>query len=123
MIKEFNIVTPHELKPAATLSGGNLQRMIVARALSQDFKLLIACHPTVGLDVASITMVHQKLIEKRNKGAAILLISEDLDEIMSLSDRIAVIFKGKIVGIVPKEKADKYEIGAMMTGAKVATTT
>ena len=123
LIKEFNIVTPHELKPAATLSGGNLQRMIVARALSQDFKLLIACHPTVGLDVASITMVHQKLIEKRNKGAAILLISEDLDEIMSLSDRIAVIFKGKIVGIVPKEKADKYEIGAMMTGAKVAATT
>jgi simple sugar transport system ATP-binding protein len=117
LIDKFNIVTPNETTPAGALSGGNIQRTILARALSIDFKMLISCHPTVGLDVASTAFIHNMLIKKRDEGAAILLISEDLDEIMELSDRIAVMYKGKIVDILPRGKADKNKIGFMMMGA------
>jgi simple sugar transport system ATP-binding protein len=120
LIEEFNIVTPSERTLARTLSGGNLQRILIARSLPLDFKLLIASQVTRGLDIASTVFVHRKLLECKERGSAVLFISENLDEVMELSDRIAVMFKGRIVGIVPKEGANEYEIGLMMTGTKSA---
>ncbi|MEM2896701.1 MAG: ABC transporter ATP-binding protein, partial [Candidatus Bathyarchaeia archaeon] len=120
LIEEFNIVTPSERAFAKTLSGGNLQRALIARSLPLDFKLLIASQVTRGLDIASTVFTHRKLLECKERGSAVLFISENLDEVMELSDRIAVMFKGRIVGIVSKEEANEYEIGLMMTGAKSA---
>jgi simple sugar transport system ATP-binding protein len=118
LIQEYEIATPSIDAPARNLSGGNLQRLILAKVLSRNPKLLIAAHPTSGLDVAATEFIHRKLIEQREKGVAILLISEDLNEIMSLSDSIAVMYEGKIVGIIPASKAQIQEIGLMMTGVK-----
>jgi len=118
LIKEYDIAIPSIDAPAKNLSGGNLQRLILAKVLSRNPKVLIAAHPTSGLDVAGTEFIHKKLLEQREKGVAILLISEDLNEIMSLSDRIAVIYEGRIVGIVPASKAKIQEIGLMMTGVK-----
>jgi len=118
LIQEYSIVTPSKDIPTRNLSGGNLQRLILARELSQNPKVLIANQPTRGLDVGATEFIRKKLMEQKEKGMAILLISEDLDEIMSMSDRIAVMYEGKIVGIVPADKAKVKEIGLMMAGAK-----
>ncbi|MBC7219538.1 MAG: ABC transporter ATP-binding protein [Hadesarchaea archaeon] len=118
LIKEYDIKTPSRDTPARNLSGGNLQKLILARELSRKPKLLIANQPTRGLDVGATEFIQSKLEEQKEKGTAILLISEDLDEIMSLSDRIAVIYEGQIVGIVPAEKAKIKDIGLMMAGVK-----
>jgi simple sugar transport system ATP-binding protein len=99
-----------------TLSGGNQQKVIVARELSRPIKLLVAAQPTRGLDVGSIEYIHSRLIEKRDEGVAVLLVSTELDEIMQLSDRIAVMYRGKILDIVPIEKATKESIGLLMAG-------
>lgn len=120
LIDEYDIVTPSKDVPAKNLSGGNLQRLILARELSRNPKLLIANQPTRGLDVGATEFIRSKLMEQRGKGMAILLISEDLDEIMSMSDRIAVMYEGKIAGMVPAAKAKIKEIGLMMAGAKQA---
>jgi len=118
LINEYDIATPSIDAPARNVSGGNLQRLILAKVLSRNPRLLIAAHPISGLDVAATEFIHKKLIEQRERGVAILLISEDLNEIMSLSDRIAVMYEGKIVGIIPASKAQIQEIGLMMTGVK-----
>ena len=118
LIKEYEIATPSIDAPARNLSGGNLQRLILAKILSRNPKILIAAHPTSGLDVAATEFIHRKLLEQKERGVAILLISEDLNEIMSLSDRVAVIYEGRIVGILPVSKAKIQEIGLMMTGVK-----
>jgi len=118
VIQEYEIMTPSVNAPARNLSGGNLQRLILAKVLSRNPKLLVAAQPTSGLDVAATEFIQRKLIEQRERGVAILLISEDLNEIMSLSDRIAVMYEGKIVGIIPASKAQIQEIGLMMTGVK-----
>jgi len=118
LIKEYDIATPSADAPARNLSGGNLQRLILAKVLSRNPKLLVAAQPTSGLDVGATEFIRKKLMEQKEKGVAILLISEDLSEIMSLSDRIAVIYEGKIVGIIPAAKAEIKEIGLMMAGAK-----
>ena len=118
LISEYSIVTPSKDTPARTLSGGNLQRLILARELSRNPKLLIANQLTRGLDVGGTEFIRSNLMEQRGKGTAILLISEDLDEIMSMSDRIAVMYEGEIVGIIPAAKAKIKEIGLMMAGAK-----
>jgi simple sugar transport system ATP-binding protein len=99
------------------LSGGNLQRTILAREISALPNLLVAVHPTRGLDIGATESVHKTLLEHRGKGAALLLISEDLDEILALSDRIAVLYEGEIMGIVPAEKADIEKLGLMMAGS------
>ena len=96
--------------------GGNLQKIILAREISRDVKLLIASQPTRGLDVGAIEYVQTTLLEQKRQGKAILLISENLDETLHLSDRIAVIYEGKIVGIVSSKEADRREIGLMMAG-------
>ena len=116
-ISDFDVKTPSKSILAKKLSGGNLQKLLLSRELSLNPKLLIAVDPTRGLDVGATEYIRLKLIEQRNKGTAILLISTDLDEILSLSDRVAVIYEGKINGPFPIEKVSTEEIGLLMGGA------
>jgi ABC-type uncharacterized transport system ATPase subunit len=102
---------------ARTLSGGNLQKLILARVLSREPKVVIAPQPTRGLDVGATEYVRTQLLEQRSRGAAVMLISEDLEEILALSDRIAVMYEGEVVGIVPTCDADEEHLGLMMSGA------
>lgn len=119
LIEKFD-VRPRgcEEAPAGTLSGGNQQKVIIAREITNDKDLLIAVNPTRGLDVGAIEFVHKYLVEQRNKNRAVLLVSFELDEIMSLSDRIEVIFDGQITGSVPGKDADEKELGYMMAGGR-----
>jgi simple sugar transport system ATP-binding protein len=119
LIEEFQI----KAKPndrVRTLSGGNIQKIILARTLSQQPTVVIAAQPTRGLDVGATEYVHQKLTEQKARGAAILLVSEDLDEILLLSDHILVIYEGQIVAVIPAETADLHKIGLLMAGGKVS---
>lgn len=116
-IREFDIRTPSPLTPAGSLSGGNQQKVIIAREFSRPIRLLVASQPTRGLDVGSVEYIHKQILAKRDEGTAVLLVSSELDEIMQLSDRIAVMFGGQIVDIVPAEKATKEGIGLLMAGA------
>ena len=109
-----------EKRPAGTLSGGNQQKVIIAREVQNDRDLLIAVNPTRGLDVGAIEYVHKYIVDQRNKGKAVLLVSFELDEIMSLSDVIDVIFDGKIVGTIPASEADENRLGLMMAGGAQA---
>ena len=116
-VKKYDIrPADSALKPAGTLSGGNQQKVIIAREVNNDKDLLIAVNPTRGLDVGAIEYVHRYIVEQRNKGKAILLFSFELDEIMSLSDRIDVIYDGHIVGSVAGKDADENTLGLMMAG-------
>ncbi len=117
LVKEYNVRTPDIATLGGKLSGGNAQRLILARELASNPRLILACQPTRGLDVGATEYVRNKLLEQRNQGVGILLISADLEEIMLLSDRIAVLFEGEIVGTVPCEGADVDSIGLMMAGA------
>ena len=116
LIDRFDIRPPDETLPARALSGGNQQKMIIAREVANDPDILIAAQPTRGLDVGAIEYVHRALVDQRNQGKAVLLISFELDEIIHVSDRIAVIFEGKIVGIIDARDADEQQIGMMMAG-------
>ncbi len=116
LVERFDIRTPSVEVPAANLSGGNQQKVIVAREFSRPIKLLIASQPTRGLDVGSIEYIHRQLVERRDNGCAVLLVSPELDEIMSLSDRIAVMYRGKIMDILPAEKATREQVGLLMAG-------
>ena len=107
-----------ETRPAGTLSGGNQQKVIIAREVENNKDLLIAVNPTRGLDVGAIEYVHKYIVEQRNKGNAVLLVSFELDEIMSLSDRIDVIYAGQIVSEVAGKDADENELGLMMAGGE-----
>jgi general nucleoside transport system ATP-binding protein len=115
-IAQYDIVTPSMKQRTSYLSGGNLQKVILARELRQSLKVLIANQPSRGLDVGVIEYVHKQLLEMRRNGVGILLISEDLDEIFTLSDRIAVMFKGKILKIFDAHEADLESIGLLMAG-------
>jgi ABC-type uncharacterized transport system ATPase subunit len=115
-IDDFGIVTPSQKQRTRNLSGGNLQRVILARELARDPKCLVANQPTRGLDVGAIEYVHRRLIERRDDGVAVLLFSEDLDEILDLSDRVLVIFKGQIVGELDPKTASREQIGLLMAG-------
>lgn len=121
LIREYDIVTPSEDTPARFLSGGNLQKLILARELSRDIKILLAIQTTRGLDIKATQYIQKKLLETKAKGIGIVLASEDLDEIFLLSDRIGVIYEGKIVGILPRQKATIEEVGRMMSGAITAS--
>jgi simple sugar transport system ATP-binding protein len=113
--KEFDIRTPSVDVEVRTLSGGNQQKVIIARELSRPIRLLIASQPTRGLDVGSIEYVHRRIVEARDQGAAVLIVSSELDEVMALADRILVMFRGRIVGERPAD-ADRDEIGLLMAG-------
>ncbi len=119
LIKEYNIVVPTPDTPAKLLSGGNMQKLIVGRELKRKPKLIIASNPTFGLDVGATEYIREKLLYERDEGAAILLVSGDLDEVMQLSDRIAVMFNGEFVGIVRPEEVTVEEIGLMMSGVRL----
>jgi len=116
LIEQYDVKTPTQETPIKKLSGGNIQKLILARELSRNPKLLIAAQPTRGLDVGATEYIHHRLLEERANGTAILLISEDLDEIFALSDRIAVMYEGRIMGIVPIAFAQRETIGLMMAG-------
>jgi len=114
----YQIAAPSCETPAKLLSGGNIQRVILARELSENPSLIVAVHPTYGLDIGATEQVRQVLLVQRERGAATLLISEDLEEIMTLSDRILVLFNGEVMGILDAESADIEEIGLMMAGTR-----
>jgi len=114
-VKEFDVRTPSALTPAGKLSGGNQQKVVLARELSREVDLLIVSQPTRGVDVGSIEFIHERLVEERNAGKAVLLISTELDEVLALADRIAVMYRGRIVGIVDN-KTDRAKLGQMMAG-------
>ncbi len=117
LIKEYSIkASPNDR--IRTLSGGNMQKVILARALAKQPEVVIAAQPTRGLDVGATEYVRTRLLEERKRGAAVLMLSEDLDEVLALSDRIAVIYEGEIVGVVPADQADVDQLGLMMSGAK-----
>ncbi|MCX7568589.1 ABC transporter ATP-binding protein [Tumebacillus sp. DT12] len=116
LIKQFDVRTPSEDTPARALSGGNQQKGIIAREVDRNPDLLIAAQPTRGLDVGAIEFIHKKLVEQRDAGKAVLLLSLELDEILNVSDRIAVIYEGRIVGIVNPEETDHDQLGLMMAG-------
>jgi len=117
LIKDFDIRPSDKDNFLKSLSGGNQQKVIVARELYGEPRILIAAQPTRGLDVGSIEFVHSQILNERDKGKAILLISADLEEILSLSDRIAVIYEGEIVDVLDPKKTDENEIGLLMTGS------
>lgn len=119
VVKEFDVRTPSIILPAQTLSGGNQQKLIVAREFSRPIKLMIAAQPTRGLDVGSVEYIHSQIVLKRDAGVAVLLVSVELDEIMALSDRIAVMYEGRIVGTVDADKVTREELGLMMAGARL----
>ncbi len=118
LVEHFDIRTPSVQTLASSLSGGNQQKIIVAREFSRPIKLLIASQPTRGLDVGSIEYIHRQLIDKRDQGVAVFLVSPELDEVMSLSDRIAVMYRGKIMDIVPADKVTREQLGLMMAGVR-----
>ena len=116
LIKNFQIKTPSRDTAIKSLSGGNIQKAVVARELARAPRVLIAAQPTRGVDIGATEYIHALLLEQRQNGLAILLISEDLDEIMALSDRIAVIYEGRIMGVVDGEEATPEQLGLMMAG-------
>jgi general nucleoside transport system ATP-binding protein len=116
-VEEFDVRTPSIFNNIANLSGGNQQKVIVAREFSRDLQLLIAVQPTRGLDVGSIEYIHKRLVEKRDQGTGVLLISTELDEVVALGDRIAVMYQGRIVGILSPAQATFERLGLLMGGA------
>ncbi|GIN37466.1 MULTISPECIES: ABC transporter ATP-binding protein [Heyndrickxia] len=118
LIQEFDVRTPSEYTLARSLSGGNQQKAIIGREVDRNPDLLIAAQPTRGLDVGAIEFIHKRLIEQRDNGKAVLLISFELDEILNVSDRIAVIYEGTIVAIVDPKTTTEQELGLLMAGSK-----
>jgi ABC-type uncharacterized transport system ATPase subunit len=118
LIQTYNIKTAGRDALVKSLSGGNLQKIILARELSGQPSLIVAAQPTRGLDVGAMEFIHARILEEKDRGAAVVLISEDLDEIMMLSDRIAVMYEGEILGEIEAEKADREQIGLWMSGVR-----
>jgi len=119
IISDFNVKTPSQETPIKNLSGGNIQKLILARELSRKPRVLIAAQPTRGVDIGATEYIHAQLLKQRSEGLATLLISEDLDEVRGLSDRIVVIFGGEIMGIVNNDDTTVEELGLMMAGEKM----
>lgn len=119
LIDEFDVRTPSENVNASSLSGGNQQKMVVAREISKDPEMIIVAQPTRGLDVGAIEYIHKRLVAERDNGRAVLLVSLELDEIMSLSDRIAVMYDGEIVGVLDSKDATEQKLGILMAGGSI----
>ncbi|NJN16842.1 MAG: ABC transporter ATP-binding protein [Oscillochloris sp.] len=117
LVKEFDVRTPSVGVMASALSGGNQQKLIVAREFTRDLKVLIAAQPTRGIDVGSIEFIHNQIIKKRDEGVAVLVVSAELDEILALSDRIAVMYHGKVVATVKNGELTREQLGLLMAGA------
>lgn len=116
LVSDFRVKTPSIDTPVKSLSGGNIQKLIFARELSREPSVLVAAQPTRGVDIGAMEYIHQRLLDQRQEGAATLLISEDLDEVLALSDRIAVLYEGRIMAIVEREKTSAEELGLLMAG-------
>jgi simple sugar transport system ATP-binding protein len=116
LIEQFHVKTPSQETHAKNLSGGNIQKVVLAREISREPRAIIAAQPTRGLDIGATEYVREQLLVERRKGAAIMLISEDLDEILALSDRIAVLYEGQVMDIVPREDATPEKLGLLMAG-------
>ena len=119
LIQQFRVRTPSIDTPIKSLSGGNIQKVILARELFRNPRVLIASQPTRGVDIGATEYINQRLLDQRSAGTATVLISEDLDEVLALSDRIAVLYEGRIMGIVERDAANAEEIGLMMAGVEV----
>jgi len=117
LTKEYDVRTPSVLNDIGNLSGGNQQKVIVAREFSRPLKLLVAAQPTRGLDVGSIEYIHKRIVAKRDEGTAVLVVSTELEEVLSLGDRIAVMFQGRIVDILDPSEATPERLGLLMGGA------
>jgi len=115
-VQQFDVRTPGIYTSAGSLSGGNQQKVIIAREFSRPIKLLIASQPTRGLDVGSIEYIHGRIIENRDAGCGVLVVSPELDEILALSDRIAVMYRGRVVAVVEAAQATKEYLGLLMAG-------
>jgi simple sugar transport system ATP-binding protein len=115
LVAEFDVRTPSVSTPVGKLSGGNQQKVIVARELSSSPKLLVVSQPTRGLDVGSIEFIHTQIVRRRDEGAAVLLVSAELDEILALSDRVAVLYRGEIVSVLDRTEAGRERVGVMMS--------
>ena len=119
-IERYQVATPSRETVTRLLSGGNVQKVILARELAGAPKLVVASHPTYGLDVSATGLTHELLLEQRERGAGVLLVSEDLEELLKLCDRIAVLFAGRLMGIVDAEGADREQLGLLMAGSAAA---
>ncbi len=116
LIAQYGVVTPHRHTPVKLLSGGNVQRVLLAREIASAPHILIAVHPTSGLDVGATEYIWQLLLAQREQGKAVLLVSEDLEEVLALSDRVSVLFEGRLMGTLPIARADLETLGLMMAG-------
>ncbi|HYP21184.1 MAG TPA: ABC transporter ATP-binding protein [Chloroflexia bacterium] len=119
LVKKFDVRTASVQTQARNLSGGNQQKAILARELSRQIRLLVASQPTRGLDVGSIEFIHKQIVAQRDEGVAVLLVSAELDEVLALSDTIGVIYKGKLVAVMPRAEATREKLGLLMTGGTV----
>ena len=116
LISKYSIITPSEKTPVSNLSGGNVQKVIVARELSMQPRLIVAAYPTHGLDIVATKYIRSLLLEHKRKGTAVFLVSSDLDEVFEICDRIAVMYEGKFLAVIPKNEADEEKIGLLMGG-------
>src|SRR6266540_1240636 len=118
LVEAFSVKTPGLDTPTRNLSGGNIQKLILARELSGKPRVLLVAQPTRGVDVGAAEYIHRRLLEQRARGTAILIVSEDLDEVMSLSDRILVMYEGEIIGEVDPRATSRETVGLMMAGIR-----
>ncbi len=118
LIRQYDVRTPSVQVPGGSLSGGNQQKLVIAREFSRPLKFLVAAQPTRGVDVGSIEFIHQQLVAKRDEGVGILLVSTELDEILALADRILVMYRGAIIGEVPQAHASRQQLGLLMAGVR-----
>jgi len=123
LVEQFDVRTPSIDSAAQTLSGGNQQKVIVAREMTRDVRLLVVSQPTRGLDVGSIEFIHRRIVEMRDRGVAVLLVSAELDEILSLSDRVGVLYRGRLVGEFDRADTTREEIGLLMASGSRAEVT
>jgi simple sugar transport system ATP-binding protein len=121
LVQQYDVRTPSATALASTLSGGNQQKVVVARELARPLKLLVAAQPTRGLDVGSIEFIHKSIVAQRDQGSGVLLVSAELDEILSLADRILVMFHGEIIAELSAADADRNQIGLLMAGVRSDT--
>jgi simple sugar transport system ATP-binding protein len=121
LVQQYDVRTSSITALASTLSGGNQQKVVVARELARPLKLLVAAQPTRGLDVGSIEFIHKSIVAQRDQGSGVLLVSAELDEILSLADRILVMFHGEIIAELSAAQADRNQIGLLMAGVRSDT--
>ena len=120
LVDEFAIKTPSVDTHGRALSGGNIQKMIMAREIDANPRVLLVAQPTRGVDIGAAEYIHRRLIEQRDRGVAVVMVSEDLDEVLAVADRVVVMFEGRVMGVVDAATADRSEIGLMMAGSPLA---